>query len=57
MAYVGQTLEAYEELKDGSPDWYPLSTWPEADGFLPFADSIDGDWVGCPRARIPTPGR
>ncbi|MFI7017986.1 SMI1/KNR4 family protein [Streptomyces sp. NPDC050164] len=46
MAYVEETLEAYEDLKEGSPDWYPLSTWPESDGFLPFADSIDGDHLG-----------
>ncbi|MDC0767728.1 SMI1/KNR4 family protein [Streptomyces sp. HD] len=46
MAYVEETLEAYGDLKDGSPDWYPLNTWPEPDGFLPFADSIDGDHLG-----------
>lgn len=46
LTYVEETLEAYEQLKESSPEWYPLSPWPAPDGFLPFADSIDGDHLG-----------
>ena len=46
MAHVEETLEAYEQLKDSSPNWYPLDIWPAPDGFLPFADTIDGDHLG-----------
>ncbi|MFI8240259.1 hypothetical protein ACIF83_23755 [Streptomyces sp. NPDC085866] len=45
-AFVDQTLEAYESLKSGHPQWYPLATFPAPGGFLPFADSIDGDYLG-----------
>lgn len=45
-AFVEETLEAYEELRKGFPDWYRLATWPAPGGFLPFADSIDGDHLG-----------
>ncbi|MFF7976017.1 hypothetical protein [Streptomyces sp. NPDC007905] len=44
--FVDQTLEAYESLKSGHPQWYPLATFPAPGGFLPFADSIDGDYPG-----------
>lgn len=44
--HVATTREAYEQLKDGHPQWYPLTVWPEPRGFLPFANSIDGDEIG-----------
>ncbi|ANP56796.1 hypothetical protein J2Z21_000128 [Streptomyces griseochromogenes] len=45
-AFVDETLDAYESLKSGHPQWYPLATFPAPGGFLPFADSIDGDYLG-----------
>ncbi|MEU3668315.1 hypothetical protein [Streptomyces virginiae] len=39
-------MDAYRQLKDDNPDWYPLAVWPEPGGFLPFANSIDGDYLG-----------
>ncbi|MFF7754643.1 SMI1/KNR4 family protein [Streptomyces sp. NPDC007971] len=46
-AFVDRTLEAYESLRSGRhPRCYPLATFPEPGGFLPFADSIDGDYLG-----------
>ncbi len=44
--HVEETTDAYRQLKDGSEDWYPLTAWPAAGGFLPFAVSIDGDYLG-----------
>ncbi|MFI8448500.1 hypothetical protein [Streptomyces erythrochromogenes] len=46
LTHVGDTTAAYRQLKDGHPDWYPLALWPEPGGFLPFANSIDGDDLG-----------
>jgi hypothetical protein len=40
------TLTAYRELRDEFPEYYPLAIWPEPNGFLPFASSIDGDELG-----------
>ncbi|MFI1050219.1 hypothetical protein ACH4U3_31370 [Streptomyces griseoruber] len=45
-AYVEEVLEAYESLREGYAEWYPLATFPAPGGFLPFADSIDGDHLG-----------
>jgi hypothetical protein len=33
-------------LRHGHPDSYPLTTWPDVGGFLAFASSIDGDYLG-----------
>ncbi|MFI2734969.1 SMI1/KNR4 family protein [Streptomyces sp. NPDC018711] len=35
--------EAYRGLRADHPQYHPLAVWPELGGFLPFADSIDGD--------------
>jgi hypothetical protein len=43
---VESTLDTYRELRDEFPDDHPLATWPEPGGFLPFASSIDGDYLG-----------
>ncbi|MBB4982306.1 SMI1/KNR4 family protein [Streptomyces nymphaeiformis] len=34
---------AYRGLRADYPEYHPLAVWPEPGGFLPFADSIDGD--------------
>ncbi|MCF6525021.1 SMI1/KNR4 family protein [Streptomyces sp. JJ36] len=39
-------LDTYRELRAEFPEFNPLATWPEPGGFLPFADSIDGDQLG-----------
>src|SRR5262249_20656163 len=44
--HVEDTADAYRQLKDGHAEWYPLAIWPEPGGFLPFANSIDGDYLG-----------
>lgn len=43
---VREILAGYRELRDEFPEDYPLAVWPEPGGFLPFADSIDGDDLG-----------
>ncbi|MGW5673555.1 SMI1/KNR4 family protein [Streptomyces sp. NPDC003860] len=35
--------KTYAELRADHPEYHPLAVWPEPGGFLPFADSIDGD--------------
>lgn len=35
--------ESYQELRAEFPEYHPLAVHPEPGGFLPFADSIDGD--------------
>jgi hypothetical protein len=39
-------LDGYRQLRAKFPERYPLPVWPEPGGFLPFADSIDGDQLG-----------
>ncbi|WP_371591910.1 hypothetical protein [Streptomyces virginiae] len=48
LTHVEDAADAYRQLKDGDGDatWYPLAVWPEPGGFLPFANSIDGDYLG-----------
>jgi hypothetical protein len=38
--------DTYRSHRDEHPDQYPLSMWPEPGGFLPFADTIDSDYIG-----------
>ncbi|WP_258054929.1 SMI1/KNR4 family protein [Streptomyces sp. Ru71] len=44
--HVHETLDAYRSLKKHHPEYHPLTCWPEPGGFLPFANSIDGDYLG-----------
>jgi len=44
--FVEQMLDIYRELRAEHPEFQPLAVWPEPGGFLPFADSIDGDVFG-----------
>ncbi|WP_282704072.1 SMI1/KNR4 family protein [Streptomyces sp. CC219B] len=44
--HVEETLDAYRSLRAGYPEAQPLAAWPEPGGFLPFANSIDGDYLG-----------
>lgn len=38
--------DGYRTLRAEYPEYHPLPMWPEAGGFLPFASSIDGDYLG-----------
>jgi hypothetical protein len=44
--YVEETLADYRDLRADFPEEQPLPVWPEPGGFLPFANSIDGDQLG-----------
>ncbi|MFI2414271.1 SMI1/KNR4 family protein [Streptomyces sp. NPDC018947] len=44
--HVGEVLDGYRMLRRNHPDSFPLSAWPEPGGFLPFANSVDGDHLG-----------
>lgn len=46
LAFAGERIEGYCELRDDYPESFPLATWPEPGGYLPFAESIDGDGLG-----------
>lgn len=46
LTHVRTTLDGYRKLKGNHPDSFPLVPWPEPGGFLPFANSIDGDQLG-----------
>lgn len=46
LDWLEQNLDAYRMLHDAFPDECPLPLWPAPGGFLPFADSIDGDVLG-----------
>ncbi|MGW5867174.1 SMI1/KNR4 family protein [Streptomyces sp. NPDC055239] len=46
LTNVEEVLDGYRQLKAGHPDMHPLPVWPEPGGFLPFANSIDGDNLG-----------
>jgi hypothetical protein len=43
---VEETLSGYRSLRSQFPEYCPLPVWPEPGGFLPFANSIDGDDLG-----------
>lgn len=43
---VDEALDGYRQLRAAHPHMYPLAVWPEPGGFLPFANSIDGDHLG-----------
>ncbi|WP_055588388.1 SMI1/KNR4 family protein [Streptacidiphilus griseoplanus] len=46
LRHVEYVAEAYGSLGEDDPEQYPLAMWPEPGGFLPFANSIDGDHLG-----------
>ncbi|MFR9794587.1 SMI1/KNR4 family protein [Streptomyces sp. MS06] len=46
LQHIESTAAGYRQLKGNRPQWYPLGIWPEPGGFLPFANSIDGDQLG-----------
>ncbi|WP_413800238.1 hypothetical protein [Streptomyces iranensis] len=46
VRHVESTLDGYGQLKEKYPEDFPLARWPEPGGFLPFANSIDGDYLG-----------
>jgi hypothetical protein len=41
-----EVLSGYRQMRKRNPAAYPLPVWPEPGGFLPFGNSIDGDWLG-----------
>ncbi|MEV7562649.1 SMI1/KNR4 family protein [Streptomyces sp. NPDC089795] len=43
---VEEVLDGYRQLRASHPDAQPLAVWPEPGGFLPFANSVDGDQLG-----------
>ncbi|CAL9631420.1 hypothetical protein SUDANB105_06093 [Streptomyces sp. enrichment culture] len=43
---AGEILDGYRRLRRSHPDDFPLPVWPEPGGFLPFGNSIDGDYLG-----------
>jgi hypothetical protein len=43
---VAEMLDIYRELRGEFPEFYPLAVWPEPGGFLPFADTMEGDVLG-----------
>jgi hypothetical protein len=44
--HAAQVLDGYRSLRADFPEYHPLPVWPEPGGFLPFANSIDGDQLG-----------
>ncbi|ONK11504.1 SMI1/KNR4 family protein [Streptomyces sp. MP131-18] len=46
VRHVAQTLNGYRTLREHDPQGHRLPLWPAAGGFLPFANSIDGDQFG-----------
>ncbi|QBJ91280.1 hypothetical protein D0Z67_13930 [Streptomyces seoulensis] len=46
LQHIESTTDGYRDLKASRPEWHPLVPWPEPGGFLPFANSIDGDELG-----------
>lgn len=45
-AYADERLDGYRQLREQFPDEFSMAIWPEPGGFLPFADSVDGDYLG-----------
>jgi hypothetical protein len=43
---IASVLDGYRFLRENHPDAFPLPVWPEPGGFLPFAESIEGDHLG-----------
>ena len=41
-----EAASAYRQLRAEFPEHYPLRVWPEPGGFLAFASSANGDYVG-----------
>ena len=44
--HAKETLDGYAELRAEYPEFQPLPVWPEPGGFLPFANTIEGDVLG-----------
>ncbi|WP_133061590.1 hypothetical protein [Streptosporangium minutum] len=38
--------EEYRDLRDDSPEGYPLAMWPESGGFIEWGTTIDGEAFG-----------
>lgn len=48
-----EAADAYRQLRDEFPEDFPLPVWPEPGGFLAFAHSVDGDYIGWLTAGDP----
>ncbi|MDT0342610.1 SMI1/KNR4 family protein [Streptomyces litchfieldiae] len=46
VRHIARTLSAYRTLRDAAPGCFPLPLWPAPGGFLPCANTIDGDQLG-----------
>ncbi|MDX6240418.1 MAG: hypothetical protein QOG10_5238 [Kribbellaceae bacterium] len=44
--HANEVLDGYRDLRAQYPEFQPLAVWPEPGGFLPFANSVDGDVLG-----------
>lgn len=44
--HANEVLDGYRDLRAQHPEFQPLAVWPESGGFLPFANSVDGDVLG-----------
>lgn len=45
VAEAGWRMRTYRGHREAHPDSYPLPVWPEPGGILPFASTIDADWL------------
>jgi hypothetical protein len=55
--HVEAVLDGYRSLRDEFPEDFPLATWPEPGGLLPFATSIEEDVLGWLTNGKPARGR
>jgi hypothetical protein len=44
--HANEVLDGYRNLRAQHPEFQPLAVWPEPGGFLPFANSVEGDVLG-----------
>lgn len=44
--WILEYLDDYRAARKRDSDIFPLTVWPEAGGFLPFANTVDGDTIG-----------
>ncbi|MGK5497752.1 SMI1/KNR4 family protein [Streptomyces sp. URMC 125] len=44
--HARRAADTYRGLRGRFPEHHPLAVWPEPGGFLPFAVSVEGDYLG-----------
>jgi len=45
-SHIREVLDGYRFLRENHPAAFTLAVWPEPGGFLPFAESVEGDHIG-----------